>query len=185
MNLPRVGPREWNLSIATTPETFKLPWDWDMLSICIWDYWCPQKGWTNLRWQGMCSEAPMEGWCTVNPIGSKMQGPQMILCYTSSVLHNPFTVPRNGWEKRRRVPKRSQHSTRQLRESSCVSRQFQPNIQHHIFETSIQLEGSMVGECLAWTSYFWRLSHTCYSICDSSVECWNASACPLKEPFVP
>ena len=38
------------------------------------------------------------------------------------------------------------------------------NPQHHIFETSIQLEGSMVGECLAWTSYFWGF-HTCYSIC--------------------
>lgn len=53
MNLPGVGPREWNLSIATTPETFKLPWDWDMLSICLWNYWCPQKGWTILRWQGI------------------------------------------------------------------------------------------------------------------------------------
>ena len=181
MNLPRVGPREWNLSIATTPETFKLPWDWDMLSICIWDSWCPQKGWTILRWQGMCSEAPMEGSCKSK--SDQRCKVRRWYSVTLSVLHNPFTVPRNGWEKRRRT-KRSQHSTRQLRASSYVSRRFNPTFHIIFLKTSIQLEGSMVGECLAWTSYFWGF-HTCYSICDSSVECWNASACPLKEPFVP
>lgn len=124
MNLPRVGPREWNLSIATTPETFKLPWDWDMLSICLLEtigvlkkagpFSDDREGVRKLRWKD-----------DVNPIRSKMQGPQMILWYTYSVLHSPFTVPRNGWEKRRRT-KRSQHSTRQLRASSYVSRRFNP-----------------------------------------------------------
>ncbi len=66
--IPRVetwrlpGRLKQDLGIDTTPEIFKLPTerDWDMLSVWIWDYWCPQKGWTfsddkecvrKLRWK--------------------------------------------------------------------------------------------------------------------------------------
>lgn len=140
-----------------------------MLSICIWDYWCPQKGWTILRWQGMCSEAPMEGWCKLNPIQSKMPHPQMIHCYTVihiylnySSLHRVHSLCLAMAERREEG-----RSAPSIALGSCEQAvMFQDASTQRItsyFETSFQLEGSMVGECLAWTSYFWGF-HTCYSI---------------------